>query len=241
MSLYITNYINGASSNLILIFPKNDAVLTNTSRPHCSYYTSGSNISGFSTPGEFLDNLAFSNTYSNVQAGLTNITRAISDKNIYLRSNASHTYTFSNSPDLVTYIATLKRQIRELAFVANCVTEQADFTDDLYSAKESLALSKERYDQMNSPETHVSYYEGTFPIYRPVGQTTLFVLFGVGLFLMLLSLLCFMRTQGIELQVVMPQSSLPGISSLFAGQGTYIGIASVVGIVLGYFLHVYYK
>lgn len=136
----------------------------------------------------------------------------------------------------------LKRQIRQLAFVANCVTEQGDVTDALYSAKESLSLSKDRYDQMHSPETHVSYYEGTFPIYRPVSQSTLFVLFGVGLFLMLLSLLCFMRTQGIELQLVMPQSTLPGISySMFAGQGTYIGIASLVGIVLGYFLHVYYK
>ena len=139
-------------------------------------------------------------------------------------------------------MANLKTQIRQLAFVANCVTEQADVTDALYSAKESLSLSKDRYDQLHSPETHVSYYEGTFPIYRPVGQTTLFILFGVGLFLMLLSLLCFMRTQGIELQLVMPQSTLPGISfSMFTGQGMYIGIASFVGIVLGYFLHIYYK
>jgi hypothetical protein len=241
MALSITPYANGQAGTAVVLF-QNATLLTNASNAYCSYYTSGSNFSGFSNSQQFLSNLNFTNTYSNLQTGLSVLTSAIEYKNTYLRSNPSHTYTFSNSPSLNTHMANLKTQIRQLAFVANCVTEQADVTDALYSAKESLSLSKDRYDQLHSPETHVSYYEGTFPIYRPVGQTTLFILFGVGLFLMLLSLLCFMRTQGIELQLVMPQSTLPGISfSMFTGQGMYIGIASFVGIVLGYFLHIYYK
>lgn len=238
MSLYITPYENNVAKPTVTIFP-NNKVLKNVNQAYCTHYTSGSNARNFSNADEFLSNLDFSNVRANVQAGLSAIIVANATATKWLSSNTG-TYTLSNSPQLTTYIDNLKTSVLSLAFVANCVTEQKDPTEDLYKAKQELDVSKDRYEQLHSPETHVSYYEGTFPIYRPIGHTTMFVLFGLGLFLMLLSLLCFMRTQGIELHLVMPQSvALPGIS-IFEGQGMYIGIASLVGIVLGYFLHIYY-
>jgi hypothetical protein len=240
MSLYTTPYEDGAPKSTVTIF-QNDKVLRNVNQAYCTYYTSGSNDRNFSNADAFLTNLDFSNVRSNVQSGLSAIIVANATATRWLSSNAGKTYTFSNSVALSNYMTQLKSSVSSLAFVANCVTEQKDPSEDLYKAKQELDVSKDRYEQLHSPETHVSYYEGTFPIYRPIGHTTMFVLFGLGLFLMLLSLLCFMRTQGIELHLVMPQSvTLPGIS-IFEGQGMYIGIASLVGIVLGYFLHIYMK
>lgn len=226
MALYVT-----ASASNIEIFPARD-VLSNINRQYCSYYTSGTNA--FASSELFLSNLNFPAVYTNIKAGLSNIQAKI------LSSNP----TFTETAPLTAYLNTMRSNMLSLGFVANCVEEQTDVTDALYSAQKTLEVSKDRYEQLHSPETHVSYYEGTFPIYRPIGQTTLFTLFGVGLFLMLLSLLFFLRTQGIELHLIMPQSFTVSGSSLYttmAGQGMYIGIASVIGVVLGYFLHVYYK
>jgi hypothetical protein len=240
MSLTITPYKDGLPQTPIQIFQKN-ILLSNANQPYCTYYTSGTVNRNFTTADAFLSNLQFSNLYANVSGGLSAIIVENAKATSWLSSNAGKTYTLSNSDALSSYIIDLKRSVSSLAFVANCVTEQKDPSEDLYKAKQELDVSKDRYEQLHSPETHVSYYEGTFPIYRPIGHTTMFVLFGLGLFLMLLSLLCFMRTQGIELHLVMPQSvTLPGIS-IFEGQGMYIGIASLVGIVLGYFLHIYMK
>jgi len=212
-----------------IIFPS-ATVLSNVSVPYCSYYTSASNYSVSPTANQFLTNINFAPVYANIQKGLTNIT-ALATSNI----------SYTNSPEITAYINTLDSQVSQLGFIANCVTEQTGVTEELYAAKKRLDVSKERYDMLNSPETHVSYYEGTFPIYRPISETTLFVLFGVGLFLMLLSLLLFLRTQGIELQLVLPQTmAVSGIFGIFQGQGMYIGIAAAVGLVLGYILHVYY-
>lgn len=226
MPLYVK-----ASGNDIELFPGSN-VLSNLERKYCSYYTSGSN--SFPTVEAFLSNHNFQNVKTNIQAGLSNIQTKI------LSSNLEFSYT----PQLSNYLNTMRTDMLSLGFVANCVKEQTAVNDALYSAKKTLEVSKDRYEQLHSPETHVSYYEGTFPIYRPIGQTTLFSLFGVGLFLMLVSLLFFLRTQGIEIQLIMPQTFTVSGSSVYttvAGQGMYIGIASVIGIVLGYFLHVYYK
>ena len=213
-----------------IIFPS-ATLLSNVSVPYCSYYTSASNYSSHPTANLFLSRINFAPVYANIQRGMSNIT-VLSSSNII----------YSNSPEITAYINTLHSQVSQLGFIANCVTEQAGVTEELYAAKKRLDVSKERYEMIRSPETHVSYYEGTFPIYRPIGQSTLFALFGVGLFLMLLSLVLFLRTQGIELQLVLPQTmAVSGIFGLFQGQGMYIGIAALIGIVLGYLLHIYYK
>jgi len=220
-------YVTTSSGATTALFPNSNA-MSNIDRPYCSYYTPGSS---FSTADLFLTNINFSNTYENVKAGIVNIHEILAQSN-----------SFSIPSDTTTYISTLQSQIQKLVFVSNCITEQTDSTDALFAAKKELALSKERYEMLHSPETHVSYYEGTFPIYRPIGQSTLFILFGLGLFLMLLSLVLFLRTQGIELQLVLPQTlALPGISSMLTGQWTYIAIAAALGIALGYVFHIYYK
>jgi len=224
MALYV---INQADQSTHQLFPASP-VFSNMSASYCSYYTSGPNVP--STASLFLSNINFPNIYANLNAGIASASALVKANTPFIPTTAA-----------TTYITALTAQVQQLAYVANCMTEQTDATDSLYSNTKQLAVSKDRYEQLHSPETHVSYYEGTFPIYRPIGQSTLFVLFGVGLFLMLLSILFFLRTQGVEIQLIMPQTTiLSGISTMFVGQSTYIGIAATFGIVLGYLLHVYY-
>lgn len=223
MALTVTT---ATGSNAVL-FP-NSSVLSNITTPYCSYYTSGNSGSN-DTADAFLRKINFPAVRANVDAGIANAQLLVAKG-------------FTATPTTVNYMSNLQTQVQQLAYVSNCIADQADSTDALFAAKKELALSKERYDMLHSPETHVSYYEGTFPIYRPIGQSTLFILFGMGLFLMLLSLVLFFRTQGIELHLVVPQSlALPGIWPTFAGQWRYMGIAACVGVLLGYVLHIYYK
>jgi len=194
----------------------------------------------FSNATTLLSNLNFNTVLSNVQAGQQKTTpRGIGGASNF--PSLANGVTFTMSPALTTYMAGLQSNLLQLAYINNCITEQFNTTSSLPAAQDELALSKDRYEQLQSPETHVSYYEGTFPIYRPIKQTTLFVLFGMGIFFMLLSLLLFLRTQGIQIQLIMPEMGLPGMAGFFSVEWKYIGIASIVGVVLGYFLHVYYK
>jgi hypothetical protein len=222
------NVINQADQSIKPLFP-GSPMLSNMPASYCSYYTSGSKAAA--TADIFLINLNFSNVYNNVQ-------RAISAADGYVTAKMNIIPT----PSTTSYINDLNIQVQQLTYVAHCIAEQTDATDSLYSNTKQLAVSKDRYEQLKSPETRVSYYEGTFPIYRPIHQSTLFVLFGVGIFLMLLSILFFLRTQGVEIQLIMPQTTLlSGISTFLVGQTTYIAIAATFGVVLGYLLHIYYK
>jgi len=180
------------------------------------------------TAQSFLSNINFNTVRSNLLAAQVNVAVLLADSNV-----TSIAYTDS----LTTYTSNLQPQLLQLGFLSKCLSEQTDSTDALFTAKQELSVSKDRYDLIHSPETHVSYYEGVFPIYRPIKQSTMFALFGIGLFLMLLSLLLFLRTQGIELHVIMPQ--LPGLSSISI-DWKYIGIGCGIGVLLGYFFHVYY-
>lgn len=222
------NVINQADQSIKPLFPASP-MLSNMPASYCSYYTSGSQAA--STADIFLINLNFSNVYNNVQRGISAV-----DGYVTAKLNISPTAATT------AYLNDLNIQVQQLTYVANCISEQTNATDSLYSNTKQLAVSKDRYEQLKSPETRVSYYEGTFPIYRPIHQSTLFVLFGVSIFLMLLSILFFLRTQGVEIQIIMPQTTLlSGISTFLVGQTTYIAMAATFGIVLGYLLHIYYK
>lgn len=226
MALYV---INQADQSTAQLFPASTQFnMEKMTASFCSYYTAADKVS--STATLFLESLNFPNVYANIQAGIVALTNFQSNKVLVTPTTAT-----------TTYITSLNSQVQKLAYIANCIAEQNDATDSLYSNTKQLEVSKDRYEQLKSPETRVSYYEGTFPIFRPIGQSTLFILFGVGLFLMLLSILFFLRTQGVEIQLIMPQTTiLSGISSIFVGQTTYIGIAATFGIILGYLLHIYY-
>jgi hypothetical protein len=224
------------------------ATLSNVTVPYCSHYTSAANFSARPTADAFLRHVNFPTVYANIQS-------ALDKTNTLIFSNVN----FTPSDKLAKYLTTLDTQVLQLGYVSNCVTEKPDLTDKVFQANKELDLSKERYNDTHSPETHVSKYEGTFPIYRSLKPSTLFALFAAGIFLMLLAILIFMRMQGIELNFILPDkvtvpgvsalSALPGatdaltttISSFFANNTMLIGFACIAGAFVGYLYFNYYK
>jgi hypothetical protein len=209
----------------VVIFP-NSTQLDNITFRTCSSYVSKFEKSP--TVDAFLDGFGFNALYDNLQAGNTNL----------LKNGVTQQTAGSMIP---SYIARSMNDVVSFGFVTNCVTEGAEPEEILINvnkAQEELELSKDRYDFIHSPETHVSNFEGTFPIYRPVKQQTLFVLFGAGMFFMLLALLFFLRTQGVQINILMPQSTIgvPGILYKYTGE---IVVASLLGIGAGYFYKAY--
>lgn len=199
---------------------ESDVRLSNIDSRRCSKYQSNTDL---------LNSVGYSNLQDNLINSLPNFKKHLKDN-----------FVTSDVSDLYTYMTAVNKDITTLGFITNCVTDNVDTSVAVYDAQKQLDISKHRYEQLKSPETHVSYYEGTFPIYRPIKESTLFALFGVGLVLMLLALVCFLRTQGIEINVIFPQTSF-SISGILSSQGKNIAFACVVGVILGYFIHIYYK
>ena len=217
---------NGISSS-VTIFPTSQS-LSNISLRTCSSYMK--QLQASPDYYTFLEYYGFNKLYRNLQTGLSNL-------------SAQGSLAQTNTGNMSTYLTNVNQDISSFAFITNCVTESADPVEtvgELKKAKKELQLSKERYDMLQSPEKHVSNYEGTFPIYRPLQERTLFLLFALALFLMLLALLLFLRTQGVVINITMPDTtiSIPGILYTYA---TYAGVAAALGIVIGYAIHVYYK
>ena len=120
-----------------------------------------------------------------------------------------------------------------IRLVDNCLKEslQIDMTD--YNAAKALKEeSKSRLDSIRTPEQHISYYEGWFPIIRPMTETSLFILFGAALFLLLASITVFLTMTGVSVQIQIPELLLPQILSyLPPGTSYYLYAGLFFGIV----------
>jgi len=91
--------------------------------------------------------------------------------------------------------------------------------------------SKSRLAAITAPETHVSYYESWFP--RPMKEDAIFALFGVALFLLLVSVTFFLGMSGIEFQIIAPNWVLPVIDYTILTSRTPVLLTGLgVGLIL---------
>jgi hypothetical protein len=119
-------------------------------------------------------------------------------------------------------------QVPIIRNVANCLHETT--TKDpttLVKAKENYDASKERYELITNEDNRVSYYEGWFPITRPLTVTTLYVLFAVGLFFIIISILLFLSMKGIELRFILP-ATYESIN-MYGYYGPYVASGIIIG------------
>jgi hypothetical protein len=137
-----------------------------------------------------------------------------------------------------TYLdETLFTQMLYARFAAQCLEDVGKASHkELEDQKAATEESKQRLESITSPENHVSYYEGWFPLFRPMTETTLFILFGTALFLFMVSTYLFLRMGGMEFEVRGPTFMLP---DWLGGEGggfptKLVGGAIVVGGVIGY-------
>jgi hypothetical protein len=120
--------------------------------------------------------------------------------------NASSTQTFPEG-DIKNYITqTVTGSIQKIRLASNCLYEETVMrnTDELDKQKEITEESKLRYESILHPEQKVSYYEGWFPLFRPMKESAIFVLFAIGLLFLLFSITVFLRMSGFDLKVEMP-------------------------------------
>jgi hypothetical protein len=98
--------------------------------------------------------------------------------------------------------------------------------------KEATEESKSRLASIQNPERSVSYYEGWFPIFRPMQEGSLLALFGVAMAALVFSLGLFLKMSDIEFSVSFGSSassffaSLPELSSFlpYSGAGLLVGV-----------------
>jgi hypothetical protein len=118
-----------------------------------------------------------------------------------------------------------------IRLVDTCMRENVEVDQSaLIKAKDTLNESKTRYESIVNPERNVSYYEGWFPIVRPMSEPALFGLFGAAIFMLLVSILIFLRLSGVQLEIQIPESTfaLPPNASYYMYGGAAAGIIGAV-------------
>jgi len=151
----------------------------------------------------------------------------------------------SINSSIQTYIKSLQNtDIPILKYMVNCIEESVNIPDnrsEYIKAKEALDVSKKRLEMILNPENHVSYYEGWFPMSRPMHEYSLFILFGIALFLLLLSVVLFIRTQGIQVNITTSPAYDMGATNIYETVKGYILYIIALGIFIGYLVHIYTK
>jgi hypothetical protein len=147
----------------------------------------------------------------------------------------------SNSPQKATinsYMNTVQTtQLPVLRLVDTCLFEAStpDFKK-LEKTQDKVDVSKTRLDAIRDSDTKVSYYEGWFPLFRPMSEVSLFSLFTVSVFALLFSIAVFLRMNGIELELIIPGGSEFSKESFVP----YLKIGSILAAVISLFV-IFYK
>jgi len=111
---------------------------------------------------------------------------------------------------LAAYLSEVENsQLPIQRLVVNCLSEYVIPDPKLLkNAEDNYETSKLRYETISPEHPRVSYYEGWFPITRPMKESSLFIIFAFGIFMIICSLLLFIQMQGVELKVLMPYISI---------------------------------
>jgi len=88
----------------------------------------------------------------------------------------------------------------------SCLKEATQVDRSAYNqAKAKAEESSLRLKSILNPEQHLSYYDGWFPLIRPMSESALFGIFGAALFMLILSILVFLRMTGVQIQLQIPE------------------------------------
>jgi len=173
----------------------------------------------------FLSQYKISEITQNLSNLLTGLTPPTTNQKTPLTSIQAYT-------ELDVYLTTLENsQLPVQRLVATCLQEAtAPDPSALNDAEKRLDLSKTRYELI-SPDRQsiepVSYYEGWFPIHRPVKERNIFILFGVSIVLLIASIAQFLRMNGVELLIQVPAIHMSPMN--FSGIEGYLLSGTVVG------------
>jgi len=144
---------------------------------------------------------------------------------------------YSNVNTFITGLQTTYLPVIRLA--ETCLKEATQVDRSAYNAAKAKAEeSNLRLKSILNPEQHLSYYDGWFPLIRPMSESALFGVFGAALFMLILSILVFLRMTGVQIQLQIPEiMNMPDWLSLppYASYYIYGGIAAgLIGTGIAY-------
>ena len=135
---------------------------------------------------------------------------------------------YSNVNTFITGLQNTYLPVIRLA--ESCLREGTQVDRTAYnSAKAAAEESNLRLKSILTPEQHLSYYDGWFPLIRPMSESALFGIFGAALFMLILSILVFLRMTGVQIQLQIPEiMNMPSWLTLppYASYYIYGGIAA---------------
>ena len=176
-----------------------------------------------------------SNSISNKLTALRN-NLSLADQSQELAGKTGYDTTVANGINIKDYITSISSTyLPIIVLVATCLQESLEVdTVALKAAQEKLDESKSRYESITNPERNVSYYEGWFPMVRPMTEPALFGLFAAAIFMLLLSILVFLRLSGVQIDVQIPEMAfssfnLPPNASYYMYGGVAAGIIGGIG------------
>jgi len=139
-----------------------------------------------------------------------------------IRANAG----YSNVNTFITGLQTTYLPVIRLA--DSCLREATQIDRTAYNvAKAKAEESNLRLKSILTPEQHLSYYDGWFPLIRPMSESALFGIFGAALFMLLLSILVFLRMTGVQIQLQIPEiMNMPSLLTLLPSWPTLPPYAS---------------
>ena len=127
-------------------------------------------------------------------------------------------------------------QLPVLKLVSSCLSESdSPDTHELKYLEKKFEESKARYEGITTDRDRVSYYEGWFPIFRPMKELSIFILFGISMFIMVISILLILHLSGINIQITLPMAFLSFWANYLASMTQvyfpYLVGGGVVGII----------
>jgi hypothetical protein len=152
-------------------------------------------------------------------------------------ANQGQTFSETAGRDAVqTHLTELENTYLPIIRLANtCLQEslQVDQTA-LKTAQDKLDEAQSRLASITNPEEKVSYYEGWFPMVRPMTEPALLGIFGAAIFMLLMSVLVFLRLQGVEINIIIPEIiipyfTLPQNASYYMYGGLATGLIGAIG------------
>jgi hypothetical protein len=146
-----------------------------------------------------------------------------------------------NFPIIQKYLDAVNiSQIPVLQQVNQCLRETTTpDTSEYVSQLNDTSESKVRLDSIKNMDTEISYYEGWFPLFRPMKEVTLFALFATSILLILLGIAIFLHLAGVDLDIKFPSFDLGSNGEETTSYTLYIligiGLSTFVGLLRWYF------
>ena len=110
----------------------------------------------------------------------------------------------------------------------------------LKSATDKLEEAQSRLASITNPEEDVSYYEGWFPMVRPMTEPALLGIFGASIFMLLVSILVFLRLQGVEINVIVPEIIINSTLFTLPPNASYYIYGGLATGIIGSIAYAYY-